>query len=262
MTEIVTREAEQLPELQVSSPLAVWAESARRAASVAVSLAKTPFVPQSLRERATNNEPDELARAQAVTAANITAAILTGQEVGLEPMAALRSIDIIQGVPAMRAVALRALVQGKGHQVWVVEQTDTRAIVAGRRRGDEHEQRSMWTMDRARALGLVGKDNWRKQPQAMLVARATSELCRLVAADVILGVPYSIEELQDGDDTVPTDTTPKKRTARRAPAEPVETVQLPEPEVPTAEPIKTVEDAEGQEWPEPPADWQPELGGS
>jgi hypothetical protein len=31
-------------------------------------------------------------------------------------------------------------------------------------------------------------------PQAMLAARATSEVCRLVAADAILGMPYSSEE--------------------------------------------------------------------
>lgn len=214
------------------SPLAIWADSARRAASVAVSLAKTPFVPQSLRENPKGSSDEANALALSITAANITAAILTGQEVGLEPMASLRSIDVIQGTPAMRAITLRALVQSKGHEVWVVETNSTRAIVAGRRHGSEKEQRSTWTMDRARALGLVSKDNWRKQPEAMLVARATSELCRLIAADVILGIPYSVEELEDGPATSsePSTFAPPARTARRKTApEPIVTA---EPEVP------------------------------
>lgn len=249
MTELAVREDHA--EAVAVSPLAVWADSARRAASVAVSLAKTPFVPQSLR----GNSPE-------VTAANITAAILTGQEVGLEPMAALRSIDVIQGTPAMRAVALRALVQSAGHEVWVVEATTTRAVVEGRRRGEDRVQKSVWTMDRAKALGLAGKDNWRKQPQAMLVARATSELCRLIAADVILGVPYSVEELQDGDEHDETAAPrPARRTARRKPvdATPLPEPELPEPaapELPAADEGK-VADTDGQEWPEPPADWEP-----
>jgi hypothetical protein len=245
MTELAVVEAEPTG----GSSLAVWADSARRAASVAVSLAKTPFVPQSLR----GQTPE-------ITAANITAAILTGQEVGLEPMAALRSIDVIQGTPAMRAVALRALVQSAGHRVTLEEATDTRAIVSGCRRGEDREQRSVWTMDRAKALGLSGKDNWRKQPQAMLVARATAELCRLVAADVILGVPYAVEELEDGngEPTAATEAKQTRRTARRATVapfdgpepvvEPPAAIEAPavEEAAPAAEP-----DVDGSLWPEP-----------
>jgi hypothetical protein len=191
--------------------------------------------------------------------------ILTGQEIGVQPMASLRSIDVINGTPAMRALALRALVQSKGHRVWVEEATETRAIVKGQRRGEERVQTSTWTMDRAKGLGLIGRENWRKQPQAMLVARATSELCRLVAADVILGVPYSIEELQDGDEqtqpSVEAAAPVSRRTARRraltvaeAPTEPT-----PEPDpTPDPNPVAAEVVQEGDQlWPEPPADWEP-----
>ncbi|HEY3541046.1 MAG TPA: hypothetical protein VGK79_00760 [Gaiellaceae bacterium] len=212
--------------------LGQWAEEARQAANVAVSLAKTPFVPASLRDRDAG-----------VTAANITAAILTGQELGLEPMAALRSIDVIQGTPALRAIALRAVVLSAGHEMWVAESTQTRAVVRGRRRGTDQVQESIWTADRAKALGLIGKDNWKRQPGAMLIARATSECARLIAADALLGVPYTVEELDDGADAqvVPADTGPKsttrrtaqRRTARQAPAaarQPDEEPRTPDPE--------------------------------
>lgn len=191
----------------VQTDLAAWAQQAREASQVAVSLAKTPFVPASLRDR------DD-----AVTVGNITAAILTGQEVGMQPMAALRALDVIQGTPAFRAITLRALVLSHGHDLWLAESTATRAIVRGRRANSTEVQESVWTLDRAKALALLGKDNWRKQAQAMLVARATAECARLVAADVIMAVPYAVEELEDGDpaaEIMPAPAEQPKRTARR-----------------------------------------------
>ncbi len=156
--------------------LSVAYEIARR-------LVATSFVPQSYQ-----NKPQEAA-----------AAIVAGQGVGLGPMESLRSIDIIQGTPAMRAITLRALVVSRGHEIWLEESTPTRAVVCGRRAGSEKVQRSEWDLDRARALGLLNKDNWKKQPSAMLIARATSECARLIAPDALLGIPYSTEELQDLD---------------------------------------------------------------
>lgn len=151
---------------------------------IAVRLVSTSFVPQSYA-----NKPQEAA-----------AAIVAGQGVGLGPMESLRSIDIIQGTPAMRAITLRALVVSHGHEIWLEESTPTRAAVCGRRAGSDKIQRSEWDLDRARALNLLNKDNWKKQPSAMLIARATSECARLVAPDALLGIPYSTEELQDLDE--------------------------------------------------------------
>lgn len=151
---------------------------------IAVRLVSTSFVPQSYA-----NKPQEAA-----------AAIVAGQGVGLGPMESLRSIDIIQGTPAMRAITLRALVVSHGHEIWLEGSTPTRAVVCGRRAGSDKIQRSEWDLDRARALNLLNKDNWKKQPSAMLIARATSECARLVAPDALLGIPYSTEELQDLDE--------------------------------------------------------------
>lgn len=212
----------------VIASLAQWAQSATAAHSIAQSLVQTSFVPEAFRGKAHE----------------ATAAILAGAEVGLSPMAALRSFDVIQGVAAPRANTLRAVVQSQGHEVWVVESTDTRAVVEGRRRNSTRTQRSVWTIDRAKKLGLTSKKNWQAQPQAMLVARATAELCRLVASDAILGLSsYAVEELTDGDlepITVeqPTGETPKKRTAKRAPLTPVPEPDLDEPIdlIPTDEP--------------------------
>ncbi|MGL5911220.1 MAG: hypothetical protein ACRCZP_14550, partial [Phycicoccus sp.] len=178
-----------------------WADAAAAAHRIAQSLVGTSFVPAAFR-----GKPEEA-----------TAAILSGMEVGLNPMAALRSYDIIQGVAAPRALTQRAILQSAGHEVWVHESTDTRAIVRGRRAGSDIVQESEWTIARARELRLTGKDQWQRQPKAMLVARATAELCRMVAADAILGIPYAAEEL--GDDTPgPVAATTARTMRRRAPA--------------------------------------------
>lgn len=179
--------------------LSEWAGSADAAYSVAEKLSQSSFVPQQFR-----GKPVEL-----------TAAILSGLEVGLSPMSAMRAFDVIQGQAAARAITLRAIVQSHGHEMVLEESTTTRCRMKGKRRGSDEWQRVTWTMDRARDLGLTGKDNWKKQPAAMLVARATSELARLIASDAILGIAHSAEELADGatfDQTIEVDTTAEQPT--------------------------------------------------
>jgi hypothetical protein len=176
--------AELVPAGAAQSDLVLWAYEAKQAHQIARSLASTSFVPAALRGKP----------------AEITAAILTGRELRLQPMAALRSLDIIQGTPALRAHAMRGLVQSHGHKVWLVQQTPERVVMRGQRResgGWGPEQQVEWTIERATQLGLTGKSEWKKQPQTMLTARATGEICRLIAADVLYAVPYAAEELLD-----------------------------------------------------------------
>jgi hypothetical protein len=178
------------PAPQPTNELMEWVESARQANIVAQSLAKTDFAGQF------RNKPDE-----------ITAAILTGQELGLKPMTALKSIDVIQGQPALRAHAMRAIVQHQGHDIELVESDDTHCVMRGRRKGAEGWQTVVWDIPRARLLGLLNKDQWKKQPKTMLVARATGELCRLIASDALHGLPYAAEEV---DGYVHGETAPAK----------------------------------------------------
>lgn len=205
--------------------LGEWAQSADAAYMVAERLSSSAFVPAQFK-----GKPVEL-----------TAAILAGIEVGLSPMAAMRSFDIIQGQAAPRAITLRAVVQSYGHEMVLVESTNSRCRMKGRRKGSEEWQTVTWTTDRARDLGLLGKDNWKKQPAAMLVARATSELARLIASDAILGIGYSSEEVADGgtfDAQVAADTT--------APAAPTGTRKMSRKPKPANEDGTPAPDIEGQ----------------
>jgi hypothetical protein len=221
--------------------LGVWAAELRAAAELAASFALTAFVPESLRVTV-NGKPDGAVDREA-TVATITAALLTGREVGLSPMAALRSIHLIHGTPAMIANTMRGLVLARGHDLWVVESTTTRCVYRGQRRGSSHVQEVVWTIDDARQMGIAGRTQWRAMPRDMLRARATGAICRLVAPEALLGLPYVVEELDDpdaaalvGDD--PADTAepkPRKRAARRL--RPVVDAQLPpSPDTPTPPP--------------------------
>ena len=185
------------PQQQITtkSALVIWAEEARVVANIADSIAKTPFA------GALRGKPLE-----------VTAVILAGNELGLQPMAALKSVDIIQGQPALRAHAMRGLLQSKGHEIELIESDDQHCVMRGRRKGSEAWQEVVWDIPRARLLGLLGKDQWKKQPKTMLIARATGELCRLVASDVLHGMPYAAEEL---------DARPNITIEQVAPAKPL-----------------------------------------
>lgn len=209
-----------------------WAREADAALSLAQKLTNTAFCPEQFR-----GKPGDAA-----------AAMLAGGELGLSPLTAMGAFDVIQGRASARAITIRALAQAQGHEIVMVESTSTRCRMKGRRRGSSEWQTVDWTIDRAKQLGVTGKANWRNQPQAMLVARATSEICRLVASDALLGIAggYSTEELADGADvalavTVEPQSAPKTRTVgRRKPAAKPEPKPEPEPEAelePESDPI-------------------------
>jgi hypothetical protein len=235
-----------------------WAEEARAAAGIAKSLAPTSFVPDSLKVYDDKHNFDYDA-----TVAQIAAALLTGQELGLPPMSALRSIDVIPpvtGTPALRAIALRGLLQQRGHELWVEESTATRAVVSGIRAGTENVMTSTWTIDRAKQMNLRGfgdpKGAWQRMPTSQLVARATAEVSRWIASDALLGLPYIIEELEDEPELSPDGagppTTPEGKRRRgparrtsKAPAAgtlPAKTAP-PAPEGGTADPVQAGEEA-------------------
>jgi hypothetical protein len=189
MTEIAMRQDQAVETYSSNSMdrLARWVEQARAVSEIAADICATSFAPAAYRGRP----------------AEATAAILAGAELGFDPMASLRAFDNIQGVPAPKAITLRAVVQGAGHKVRIVRSSETEAVVAGLRRGEDEWQESVWTINRAKKLGLLdkakdpGKNPWLLQPAAMLVARATAEVCRWIASDAIMGMPYAAEEIED-----------------------------------------------------------------
>jgi len=156
---------------------------APQAWKLAEKIAATDFVPPALR-----GKPEA-----------VLACILAGHEAGVSPMQALSKIHIIEGRPAMAAELMRALVLQHGHELNYAEVSTTSVTAEGKRRGSERWTRVTWTMDDAKRGGLDGKQNWRRWPRAMLIARATAELCRMIFPDVLAGISYTVEELSDGN---------------------------------------------------------------
>lgn len=227
---------------QPESSLEKWAREAAIISGVADAIANTSFAGQLRGKR------DE-----------VIAVILAGHELDLKPMASLKAFDIIQGTPALRAHAMRGLVMSKGHEVQLVESTRERCVYRGRRQGggDDAWQTVTWTLERVGELGLLGKNEWKKQPQTMLIARATGEICRLIASDVLHGVPYSSEELQDS-------TVIRGEAAVARPRLSVAAITAPPELAPAPAVVETTHDEDdediwakrhqeefGAEWPEP-----------
>jgi len=125
--------------------------------------------------------------------------IMAGSELGLAPMASLRSFHIISGKPVMSADAMVAVVlaSGKCEYFRRVEESDDRVTYATKRKG-EPERKCTWTMEMAKTAALHQKDNWRLFKRAMLAGRSKSELARDVYPDVLAGV-FTADEVGERD---------------------------------------------------------------
>lgn len=154
-----------------------------------------------------------------------TAAILYGREVGLPPMTSLNNTHVIEGRPSLAAEVMRAMVIAAGHEIEVLESTGSVFRIRAKRRGSERwTPEVVWTIDMARAAGLLGKNNWKNHPRRMLQARGSSELCELYFPDVIAGFK-SVEEMTDeldsdgpAEQAEPSTKVARKRTTRKTAA--------------------------------------------
>lgn len=127
--------------------------------------------------------------------ANILMAISMGHALGLEPAIALTGIKVIDGQPSLSAQLQAALVRRAGHRLRISHDDGSATATLIRRDDPDHEHIATWTMGRAERAGLAGKGAWRQYPEAMLANRAITEVVRLAASDVLLGVTYDPEEL-------------------------------------------------------------------
>tara|TARA_R110000868_G_scaffold117406_1_gene311895 strand:- start:622 stop:1440 length:819 start_codon:yes stop_codon:yes gene_type:complete len=131
------------------------------------------------------------------------------QAEGLHPATAAMDYDIIQNKPAKKPQAmLRDYLRNNGKVEWH-EHTD-KLVSATFSHPAGGSIKIDWDLDRAKAAGLAGKDNWKKYPRQMLRARVISEGVRATFPGATGGM-YSTEEVQDFDDKpAMKDVTPQK----------------------------------------------------
>jgi hypothetical protein len=124
---------------------------------------------------------------------------MKGQELGLELMQSFDSIDLIHGNPFIRAQALHALVMMSGAAIFFEEESRTEDSVTWvTKRHGGSEQTATFSLADAKRMGLLGKDNWKKDPLGMCANRAKARLARSVYPDVTMGM-YTTEEAEEID---------------------------------------------------------------
>lgn len=166
------------------------------------STAMQPYVPQNLDEL--YSLCDRLAKSDLMPEAlrgkpaNCAIVLMTGQELGLGPMLAARTINVIKGKPTLAADLMSALVQRSSvcEYFQCVETTATQAVFETRRRGAPRPVRFSWTMKMAQTAGLTNQPNWKSYPESMLRARCQAALARAVYPDIVAGI-YDPDELAD-----------------------------------------------------------------
>jgi hypothetical protein len=186
-----------------------WLSMASDVIKLANVIAPTEFVPAEYRD----NPPA------------VAAAILSGRELGIGPMTALRHVQMVKGTPTLSAEYKRARVLAAGHEFDVLELNTQRCRVSGRRKGSNKPPLEVtYTMDDAKTAGLLTPSRsgrpgaWQTRPRRMLFARAGSELCDFLFADVVNGLPTAelVADATDGDEFSGYNEAPAQETPKPA----------------------------------------------
>jgi len=141
-------------------------------------LAQSSLIPVSLRQKP----------------ADVAIVLSQGQELGLGPMQSLNGIEVIQGRPTIKPEMALALIRARipDAVIRIEKATESEAIVYMARSHNDEEQgngyRAHWTLAKARLMGLMGKDNYKKQPGTMLRWRAVGEAARTMFSDILKGL--------------------------------------------------------------------------
>ena len=132
------------------------------------------------------------------------AIILTGQELGLPAMQALRGITVIQGQPTIKPELMLALCVNRipGFTYSLGACTNERAEFTCSRPGMSKPYISVFTMEDAKRAGLSGKGGaWTTFPGNMLRWRAVGNGLHISCPDVLVGI-YTADEITAGSVTV------------------------------------------------------------
>ncbi|ROZ49363.1 hypothetical protein EEB13_05410 [Rhodococcus sp. WS3] len=136
-------------------------------------------------------------------------AIYHGMQLGWAPLPSLQNIFTVHGVPGMYARAMKALLISQGHEVETIESTLTSATVRARHAGTPNWEEVTWTIDIAKQAGYTSNPKYQSDPRGMLYAKALADACRRACPDVLMGMAYTVEDLE---------LEPRKVESERVPA--------------------------------------------
>jgi hypothetical protein len=132
--------------------------------------------------------------------AGVMMIMLAARELGIPAMQALNGgINIIQGKVEISARMMSALIRRAGHQMKIVESTDSICRLMGKRCDTGETETVSFSLADAQKAGLVKQGGgWMKFPKDMCFARALSRLARQLFSDVI-GIGYVEGEIKPSD---------------------------------------------------------------
>ncbi|MGB3414055.1 MAG: hypothetical protein WBA28_05005 [Microbacteriaceae bacterium] len=155
------------------------------------------------------------------SAAKILLVMETGAMLGMHPMAAIQSIDVVEGKATLSSQLKGSLIRAAGHKLEIIKTGsiaggDFKATVIGTRADSGDRFESTWDIPRAIRAGLVQsyKQNadgvwevtavsekgkalpWQSYSENMCVWRAQADVGREGFGDVLFGL-YSTDEIRD-----------------------------------------------------------------
>jgi hypothetical protein len=146
--------------------------------------------------------------------ADLTFIMMTGFELGLQPMYSLRQLHAIEGKVGMQSELMRAMVLSRcqGAKITCTVRTDERNEITVSRPGQEPESFT-YTIQQAQKLkSYASSYAWKCQTALMLYNRNTGNACKSYFPDILKGVTYETGELLEQaqiDEAEIIDTTPR-----------------------------------------------------
>ena len=136
------------------------------------------------------------------------ALMCVAQADGIPPIKAVQQYHIIDGKPALKSEAMLARFQAAGGKIRWTERTAQR-VSLWLSHPQAGELEVTWDMERAKAAGLAGKNQWKAYPMQMMSARCISEGVRALCP-ACLGGFYTPEEERDMAQDAPQPTPSPK----------------------------------------------------
>jgi hypothetical protein len=121
--------------------------------------------------------------------------MLIAQAENIHPIQAIQKYVIIKGLPSLKSTEVQARFQkNKGSVKWI-ETTNKKAVCELKHPDYDGTYLSEFGEEDAKLEGLLNKDNYKRMPKAMYMARAMTRGVRAVAPDCLNNM-YSVEEAQ------------------------------------------------------------------
>jgi len=148
----------------------------------------------SLKEQATVLVKSGMLPVSIRTPEQAIAIAIAAKELGVGMMEGFRSINVIQGKPTVSPQLMLALANRMGQLEDIeFDSNDQRCVVTITRKGRK-PHREEFGVKEATGLGLISRDNYKKQPAVMFKWRAVAAALRVTFPDVVLGL-YTPDEM-------------------------------------------------------------------